>query len=638
MAFTAALGALRAHQSWIDVIGNNLANANTPGYKSSRATFRDLLSITKRNAQGPTGAVGGTNPLQIGLGSQLSSVDKRMGQGGFDDTGRSFDLALLGSGFFVVTDGAQTLYSRVGTFGLDAAGTVVDTRSGNPALDRTGSTVTIDTTAVLPPEETSQATLRGNLPAVVTGPLSEQLSTAIAFTEGNAAQMSGGASGTFTVPAGETWTMELVINGGAPQEVSIAGTGAALTAADVVNEINDQTEDVVASVGPGSTVVLTSERTGTASSVKAVAGQTGKDLKSLFGLGDFVQGTENPATATTDLNALPTNLVDYTLGDEIEVAGSDVDGTSVVGSFTYGVDGTTLGDLVSFLDGLYGQSAVAFDASAGRITVTANTPGEAELSLALSDNPNQTGRTDWSASFFAVTTNGTGPDQVTSSAEVYDAAGSPHVLTLDYQRQADGTWTLTGSVPASEGSVLSAPVAGLSFNEDGSLQTPSTADLVIQFNGLSAQTIALDLGTSGQFDGLTSFGDPPSAIVSSQNGYGSGELSAVEVLRDGTIEGYFTNGESQTLGTLGIATFTNEEGLDALGNNYYRASANSGTRVLGAADTGQAGEVISGSLETSNVDTAEEFVRLIQAQRGFQANARVITVVDELLAEVVNIV
>ena len=125
-AFIAALAALRAHQAWIDVIGNNLANQNTPGFKGSRVLFSDLLSITRQPATPPTGNLGGTNPLQFGLGVQLASVDRRLDQGALNVTGRAFDLMLVGRGLFAVTDGTRTLYSRVGAFGLDAGGNMVD--------------------------------------------------------------------------------------------------------------------------------------------------------------------------------------------------------------------------------------------------------------------------------------------------------------------------------------------------------------------------------------------------------------------------------------------------------------------------------------------------------------------------------
>src|SRR5262245_13090465 len=150
-SFIAALGALRANQSWIDVIGNNLANTSTPGFKSSRALFADLFSITYRPGTAPTGALGGTNPLQQGLGVQLSSVDRSLNQGAQTATGRTFDLMMQGRGLFAVTDGTQTLYSRVGAFGLDADGNMIDQRSGYRVLDATGQTFSIDTNSVFPP-------------------------------------------------------------------------------------------------------------------------------------------------------------------------------------------------------------------------------------------------------------------------------------------------------------------------------------------------------------------------------------------------------------------------------------------------------------------------------------------------------
>jgi flagellar hook protein FlgE len=637
-SFIAALGALRAHQSWIDVIGNNLANSSTPGFKGSRALFSDLFSITYRPGTPPTGGLGGTNPLQQGLGVQLASVDRRLNQGALNTTGRAFDLALQGRGLFALSDGTQTLYSRVGAFGLDGSGNMIDLRSGFRVLDAAGQPFAIDTRDVFAPSATTSLGFSGNLPRTVTGPLREVLTSSSAFHEGTAAEMTGTAAGPFTIPAGETWTMELSLNGGAPQDVSIAGTGAALTAQEIADEINDQTEDVVASVGTGGGLVLTSERSGTASSVKVVPGSAGRDLKGLLGLADFLQGTETIATAATDLNDLTVNLSDYAAGDIVQVAGTDVDGTPVVASFVYGTDGTTVGDLVSFLETRFGQSTVAFDAATGEITVQADATGEAELSLALTDGASQVGRSSWSSSFFAVTSNGTGPDKVNTSTEVFDSTGASHVLNFEYVRQDDGTWNLAVSLPADEGTVVAGTIDGITFNDDGSILTPTSADIQVQFGTLGTQTVELELGTSGQFDGLTQFGNPASVVSDEQDGFGAGDLASLEVEADGTIQGFYTNGQRRAVGSFGIATFANESGLEEVGDSYFRSSANSGARIFGAGQLAGAGEVIGGALEASNVDTAEEFVHLIQAQRGFQANARVITVQDELLNEIVNVV
>jgi flagellar hook protein FlgE len=637
-SFVAALGGLRANQSWIDVIGNNLANSNTPGFKGSRATFSDLFNITMRPGSAPTGSLGGTNPRQLGLGAMLASVDRSTDQGALTQTGRTFDLALMGAGYFQVDDNSQTLYTRVGTFGLDATGTMVDQRTGYAVLGPNGQRITIDQNAVFPPSATTAVGFAGNLPAEVTGPLAEVLSSSSTLQEGTEAVLTGTASGDFTVPVGETWTMELVVNSGAPQDVSIVGTGT-MTAQEIADEINNQTDHVTATVTATQEIVLTSDLSGTQSTVQVNAGTDAtKDLKGVLGLVDFVQGTEFAATATTDLSDMTDNLLDYTAGDTIDVNGTDVDGSLVLGQFTYGVDGTTIGDLVAFLDGLYAQSDVTFNSTTGQIAVTAQTTGDAELSLVLSDDASNVGSSDWTSNFFAVTTNGAGPDTVNSSMEVYDSTGDGHVLSFDYTREDDGTWTLTTSVPAAEGAVTSGPITGIMFNPDGSLQTPSSVDITVQFGTLAAQTISLDLGQAGGFEGLTQFGSPSSVVADFQDGYGAGELASLQVDSTGDIAGFYTNGQTQSLGAFGVATFANELGLEALGDNYYRESPNSGQRVVGAGDSSRAGQIIGGAIEASNVDTATEFVNMIQAQRGYQANARVITVQDELLSEAVNMV
>jgi flagellar hook protein FlgE len=636
-SFISALGGLRANQSWIDVIGNNLANTNTPGFKSSRALFSDLLSVTLKSGTAPGSGLGGTNPMQIGLGVQFSHADKSLAQGALNLTGRTFDVAMLGQGYFGVSNGTETLYTRVGSFGLDASGNMVDQRTGYRVLNASGQTFQIDAGAIFPPNATTEANFKGNLPATVTGPLAEVLTTSTPFAEGTAAQTAGSAAGPFTIPVGETWTMELVINGGAPQQVAIVGTGS-MTTADIAAQINAQTDHVVAAVGGGGELTLESDKSGAKSTIAVNPGETGLDLKGLLGLADFVQGTETVATGSTDLNDLTTNLADYQPGDTITLSGTDGDGSAVVALFEYGVDGTTVDDLVAFLDTEFGQAAASFNGTTGQIELAADQTGESELSLSIVDTTGQAGSSDWAQHAFAVTTNGAGPDTVTTSVEVFDSTGASHVLTTTLTRQDDGSWNLAIEIPDDEGAVVSGEIAGITFNEDGSIQTPTSGDVVVQFGSLGDQTIHLDLGTAGQFGGLTQFGSPASVVSDFQDGYGAGELVNMNVDPDGTIEGFYTNGQTQELGSFGVATFANEQGLLDAGDNYLRESPNSGNRVFGGAQVGLAGDVIGGALEGSNVDTAEQFVHMIQAQRGFQANARVVTVQDELLSEIVNVV
>lgn len=632
-----ALSGLQSHESWISVIGNNLANANTPGYKASRAVFGDLFSQTLRYASLPSGSLGGRNPMQIGLGVQLADIGRDFGQGALSSTGRTFDLALNGGGHFMLGDGNGVLYSRVGTFGLDATNRLVDQRTGYQVLDPLGAAIDLDTTSLFPPNSTSSIEFAGNLPAEIGGPLAQVLTGGSAFLQGTSASLTGSvATNSFNVPIGQTWTMELVVDGGAPQSVSIPGQAAPYTAQDVANLINAQASGVTAS-DAGGAVQLDTDRTGAARTLKVLPGSAGLDLASMLGLSlSQVAGSETVATAATDLNDLPSNLVDYQPGDVIEIAGIDTDGSSVLASFVYGAgnDGTTIGDLVAFLDNAFPNATPSFDPATGRISLAADSTGATNLSMTLTDQSGA-GRTDWPQHAFVVSTAGTGPDTATSSIEVYDQAGTAHSVTLTFERQDDGSWNV---IPSSSDGTVSGPITGLRFGPNGSIATlPATSSFQVQFAGQPTQSIQVDFGTPGLFEGVTQFGQAASVFAASQDGYGAGELSHLSVSGDGDIQGYYTNGQVRVLGEIGVATFVNDNGLREVGNNLWSESANTGTRTVSKGARGKAGEVVGGALEGSNVSVAEEFVRLIEAQRGFQANARVITTTDEVLAELVNL-
>jgi flagellar hook protein FlgE len=641
-SFYTALSGLQAHQSWIDVIGNNLANSNTPGYKTGTATFSDQFSQTLQFAQGPGSNFGGRNPVQVGHGVRLSDIGHAFTQGALTSTGRPFDLALEGEGFFALKNGAKTLYSRVGSFGLDASKNLVDQRTGFKVLDSTGGTVSIDTDALFPPKPTTTVSVAGNLPANITGPLAEVLTAVSGFKQGVPASVTGSTTGPFTIPTGETWTLSVIANGGLPQQASVTSTTGTVTAAQIASAI-DALQDVNASVDGSGHVVVASDRTGANISLKVLSGTTGMDLAQAAGLPTvLVQGTETPLTSGTGLNELPANTIDYADGDTIRIAGVDADGSAINATFTYGAsnDGTKVSDLVSFLDGVYTKSTVNLDAQ-GRIVVQADTPGEANLLLSITNGSGSTGSTQWGNYALGVTTNGTKPDEVSTTSEVFDPAGLAHTISFTFQRQPDGSWTATPELPSNEGTIISTPITGIRFGPDGTPIGLGGVDTTVsvQFTGQpSTQTFQLQLGSDASFTGITQFGAGGEVVVRDQDGYGVGSLSSISVSIEGNIEGSYTNGQKQAVGTIGIATFSNPEGLYQVSDNTYAASANSGDPVLAPANLGRAGRVVGGSLENSNVDTAEQFVMLIEAQRGFQANSRVISAQDEVLKELVNLI
>ncbi len=634
-----ALSGLKSHQSWLDVIGNNLANANTPGFKVERATLADNFAQTLRFATGASGAIGGRNPLQLGGGVHLGNISRNLNQGALQATGRTFDLALEGSGFFALQGPNTNLYTRVGTFGLDGGSNLVDQRTGFGVLDSSGSPITLDLDSLFPPQATSSLDFAGNLPAEITGPLAEVLTTGVGLSNGTAAVLAGSAAGPFNIPAGQTWTMDIIVDGGAPQTVSVPGGAAPTTATDIANAINASVVGLNAVVNGSGFVELTTNRTGTASKIKINPGATGSDLATTIGIAtSLVSGSQVAADAATPLNALPSNTTDYQNGDTIEIVGADFDGSPINASFIYGTDGTTVGELVTYLDGLFNGSTVTLNGQ-GQVQVSSDSTGAANLLLSISDGTGNVGGGNWATHGLSVTTNGAGPDEVQTSMEVFDSSGTAHTLSFTYQRQDDGSWNIIPS--ASDGQILSNTITGITFGEDGSPIGIDTLDttVTVQFdNQATPQSVQLTLGTPGEFDGLTLFGSDASVFAKSQDGYGVGELANVAVDADGSIIGFYTNSQKSTLATLGVTVFGNAEGLSLTGNSLWQETANSGSRISGQGATGPAGNVIGGSLERSNVDTAEQFVNLIEAQRGYQANARMISAQDEILQETVNLV
>jgi flagellar hook protein FlgE len=175
-AMSSALSGLRNHQTMLDVVGNDIANVSTVGFKSSTTVFSDVLTQTLQGAGAPTATAGGTNPAQIGLGSRLVGTVQSFAQGAIQRTGRSTDLAIQGDGFFVVQGNNQQLYTRAGSFTLDAAGNLTTQEgmlvqgwqadaSGAVDTNQAIGGVQIRVGELQPPNQTANAELGGNLSA-----------------------------------------------------------------------------------------------------------------------------------------------------------------------------------------------------------------------------------------------------------------------------------------------------------------------------------------------------------------------------------------------------------------------------------------------------------------------------------------
>lgn len=401
---------IQSHVTMMDLIGSNISNINTVGYKSSRMTFQEMIAQTLRGPAGGTADLGGTNGLQVGLGASLAAIDANFGQGSLQVTGRNTDVAIQGAGFFNLKSGNNAYYSRAGGFSFDKDGTLVNPSNG------------------------------------------------------------------FRV---QGWV------------------------ADANGNIDNTT--AIADISLGAVPVV-------------------------------------PASATTQL----------TFGGNLDAGAAS--GTEVKTQYdAY----NSLGEAVTL--------AITFTKSA-----TTN---------------------QWS---FSVV----GPTGYTSGA------GN------------NGT---------------------IGFDTSGRLNGTSGGPITFTKSGIANMSIAPDFGTVGAIDGLTQFADISTAAVASQDGYGSGALRSYTIGGDGTITGVFTNGQTKSIGQLALTTFRNPAGLTKSGDSMFTRSSNSGDPVVGVSGTGERGQVVVGALEMSNVDLASEFTAMIVAQRGFQANSRIVSSVDEMLQDLVNL-
>lgn len=398
------ISGLRSHQTMMDVVGNNISNVNTAGFKASVVTFQEALTQIIRGPSAENDNNGGTNPIQIGLGARVASVDGIFTQGASQVTGRNTDLAIQGDGFFVLESAGNRMYTRAGSFNFDGAGNLtapggarvmgwLADPNGNIDYAQPLETVSLPLTQVIEPIVTETVSLGGNLPA------------------------------------------------------------------------------------------------------------------------------------------------DTAIGDS-------------------------------------------------HITVIS----------------------------------------------VYDSIGNAHELLATFTKTSANTWTISAEI---DGVAATLDTTTVTFDTAGALTSASTINLTgITPPGAAPLDFDIDLATDAP---LVQFGGTASMAAYSQDGNAIGFMRSFIIGEDGTILGQFSNGWNKTLGAIATASFTNPAGLMRGGESMYSETINSGEALVGVPGSGNRGLLSAGTLEMSNVDLAAEFTNMIIAQRGFQANSRVITASDEILSDLVNL-
>jgi flagellar hook protein FlgE len=495
-----------------------------------------------------------------------------MTQGNISATGQDLDCAIDGEGYFVLNDGTQNIYTRIGSFAVDSDNTLVDPATGYK-VQRIGtsgesegfqvasdSSIHIPWDASLPANATSSITVNGNLRT--SGPASaatyQKITSDLAYT------ISSGAS--------------------------IAATTTLITALD-----------------------------------------------------QFDVGTQATPYGT------------------IEITGVGADGATALAVGDYTVTAaSTVQNMLDWISGKYANATATLN-SDGKITLTSDTSGYSqEMITDLEYTEKVAGTSDdtfTDPTYFELTTAG-GNDIKSFNITVFDSMGDSHVLTGNFVKtDTTNTWDLvirsvTGEVTGTwagydiaNSSSLNRRVSGVQFAADGSynglfsVSEPLLFGVKFTNNPTTTQNITLDLGTEGEFTGLTQFAsEQSSASALSQDGYEAGSLASISIDNSGTVVGTFSNGVKKDVASLQMSVFQNPGGLEAVGNGYFLASSNSGDAVAGLAATGGAGTITGKSLEQSNVDVATEFVNMMQAQNGFQANARTIRIANDVLRELTNLI
>jgi flagellar hook protein FlgE len=252
------------------------------------------------------------------------------------------------------------------------------------------------------------------------------------------------------------------------------------------------------------------------------------------------------------------------------------------------------------------------------------------------------GNLDSSAAVYSAGPPPVGGD-VKSSATAFDSLGNQIALTVEFTKTGPNAWNWSASIPDAPPATTSTNVGSgaVTFNSDGTLQTISGSPITITpTSGAAAMTVDLRFGTPtaaapGDLSGLTQTSNTSNVTSREQDGYTAGVLTGISIDAAGKVIGNFSNSTVQTMAQILLAEFNNPGGLIRNGENTYDLSGNSGTAAI--VTPGETSSIVSSALEQSNVDLADEFTKMITAQRGFQANARVITTSDEFLQEVVNL-
>lgn len=579
MSFTQGLSGLNAASKDLEVIGNNVANVNTVGFKASQAQFADVFAAS----------LGGAGSSQIGIGAKLATVAQQFTQGPIATTNNPLDMAVNGPGFFVLHGVNGTGYSRNGQFQVDKSGNIVTSTGHNlqgwpavgGAVASSGPTSNlVISTANIPPVATTSMIVAMNLdsrsqaPTVTpfnpanTSTYTSSTSTTVFDTLGNALiNTMYFVKAPFTAATADTTTAVIPVAGSTVSVASVAGLvqGQAVTIA-----------------GTSTTIATINAAANTFTTAAPIAAGAAS--------GAAIAYYPTPATGTVTSSApVPTT------GNVQTVAIANVKGLAVGQPVTMTVGGTT-----------YTTDITSIDTVGNTFTIAQN-------------NLNVGAAT--AMSFGAMTGNAWNIYSTESDPNV--PVTTPPTYLYPSPSPVAGAWRATGT---------------LTFNTSGLpattvptwYTTTNPVSLIIPSISAAHPVVTYD------FTGATQFGAAFGVTQITADGNTSGSLVGFSAASNGTISGKYSNGKTQLLGQVALATFANNQGLQPLGDNEWAATNASGAALTGPPGTGLNGVLQTSSVENSNTDLTAELVNMITAQRDYQANSQTIKTQVTIIQTLIN--
>ena len=636
MAFNTGLSGLRAASVDLDVTGNNIANASTVGFKSSKVQFGDLYASGFLSA--------GTNP--IGDGVRVQDVKQSFGQGNISFTDNGLDMAISGDGFFILNNGGEIRYSRAGQFGIDKEGYVVN----NQNMRVQGYTADDD----------------GNLSGI-RGDLQIE-------TDNLAPRRTTNLQTDLNLDSRET-VLERRIRDFDPIALAdLQGSGFTFGYSDGTSDYTVPQIDATASASDAAIAINAAP--GVTATARTAASLTGLTDSDVSGATNFRLEIRIDGSAP-----IPLNLENVSSLEDVAEAINDTSDNAISASVVDDDEDPSTPDVLRIIHSGGQPLEVAYGDAPTGTPLTNNQQYDGEVFVTTDRNVEQV-TTDSGSNAFEVAFNAT-PFTVTNefnpidqrtynhatSTTIFDSLGNSHELTQFYVKEpspgngvGQSQWSIYLQIDGElVGGTDQTPYTAL-FDQDGQLESingdpngeliitdwvpkdpsgdPNGADGPPANPGDVVSPIP-EPATSSAFvvnlANTTQYGAAFGVNDQQQNGYTTGRLSGLDVSDQGVIFARYTNGQSESLGQVALAAFNNTDGLSPVGDTTWVETFESGQPVIGAPDTGTLGSIKASSVEDSNVDLSAELVNLIIAQRNYQANAKTIETSDAVTQTIINL-